>query len=92
MGWPDAIFQINSDFTVPALMNSPSGFGFKLDVKVEFVGSVPAEIDIVEWNQHLFIEGWQNSHFFVLLLLSLYMSYNFPTSVFLFLEFCSFNF
>ena len=38
-------------------MNSPSGFGFKLDVKVEFVGSVPAEIDIVEWNQHLFIEG-----------------------------------
>ena len=42
-------------------MNSPSGTGFKLDVTVEF-SAVPAEIDIVEWNQHLFTEGWQNSH------------------------------
>ena len=39
-------------------MNSPSWSGFKLDVTVKFVGAVPAEIDIVEWDQHLFIEGW----------------------------------
>jgi len=39
-------------------MNSPSGSGFNLDVTVEFVGAViPAEIDMVEWNQHLFIKG-----------------------------------
>ena len=39
-------------------MNSPSESAFiKLDG--EFVGVVPAEIDLVEWNQHyLFIEGW----------------------------------
>jgi len=39
-------------------MNSPSGSAFKLDVTVEFVvADVPAEIDMVGWNQHLFIKG-----------------------------------